>query len=435
MPETKPRVLILAEAANPEWASVPLIGWSLSTAIARHTRAHVVTQVRNRAALERVGLRHGADFTALDSEAIARPLWRLGKLLGARDGRSWTTSLALSAIAHYEFERQIWHVFGAAIRAGEFDIVHRVTPLSPTVPSLLARRCARAGTPFVVGPLNGGVPWPAQFLATLRAEREWLHYVRGAYRLLPGARGMRRAAAAILAGSSHTWREVGGGTRDGVFYLPENAVDPERFPEPRTRRAAKPLRVVFVGRLVPYKGSDMLLEAALPLVKSGAVEIDFVGDGPLRPALERAHAAAGAGERVRFHGWVEHRSVGRFLRDADALALPSIREFGGGVVLEAMAVGVTPLVVLYGGPADLVDDSVAIGIPLGSRIEIIERIRAALASCADDPTELDRRGDAARERVARAHTWDARARAILTVYAWVLGRGAMPSLLPPRGAA
>ena len=48
---TRPRALLIAEAANPEWVSIPLEGWSHSRAIARLCDAHLVTQVRNRDAI------------------------------------------------------------------------------------------------------------------------------------------------------------------------------------------------------------------------------------------------------------------------------------------------------------------------------------------------------------------------------------------------
>ncbi|MEZ5715850.1 MAG: glycosyltransferase [Paracoccaceae bacterium] len=421
----RPRVLVIAEAANPEWVSVPLIGWSLSTALRAVADVHIVTHIRNREAFLRAGEIEGETFTAIDSEAVARPLWKLGEALRMGQGKGWTVMQAISALSYPYFERLVWRRFGAAIRAGDFDLVHRVTPLSPTVSSPLAGRCAAAGVPFVLGPLNGGVPWPRGFEAERRREREYLSYLRGAYKALPGRGATLRHAAAIVAGSRHTLGEVPARFRDKCVYIPENAIDPKRFSRVAAPEGAV-LRAGFVGRMVPYKGPDMLLEAALPLLREGRMLIEMVGDGPMLEGLRGFAAQQGVAGAVRFHGWLAHERVQEVLAGCHMLSFPSVREFGGGVVLEAMALGVVPLIVDYAGPGELVGPDWGLKVPLGTRDEIVAGFRAALARAAAEPAALAPLAEAGRARVAGGFTWEAKAHQLRAVYDWALGRGGKP---------
>ncbi|MDU8926217.1 glycosyltransferase family 4 protein [Alisedimentitalea sp. MJ-SS2] len=422
----RPRVLVIAEAANPEWVSVPLVGWSLATALRAVADVHIVTHIRNREAFLRAGEVEGETFTAIDSEAVARPLWKLGERLRMGQGKGWTILQAIAALSYPYFERLVWRQFGDALRAGEYDLVHRVTPLSPTVTSPLARRCARVGVPFVIGPLNGGVPWPRGFDAERRREREYLSYLRGAYKLLPGRGVTLRHASAIVVGSRHTENEIPARYRDKCVYIPENAIDPKRF-----SRLAAPdpgvLRACFLGRMVPYKGPDMLLEAALPLLQAGAMQIDMVGDGPMLEGLKAFAAEHGIEAAVRFHGWLAHEAVQDVLAGSHILSFPSVREFGGGVVLEAMALGVVPLIVDYAGPGELVDGEVGVKVPIGSRDAVVSGFRRALEQLSGDPAALAPIAARARVRVEEGFTWARKAEQIGTVYDWVLDRGPRPA--------
>lgn len=418
---TRPRVLIIAEAANPEWVSVPLVGWSLARAIAEKCDAHIVTQIRNREAFLRAGLQEGVDFTAIDSEAFARPLWAIGEKLRMGQGKGFTTLQVINALSYPYFERLIWQQFGPAIKAGAYDIVHRVTPLSPTISSPLAAKCARAGVPFVLGPLNGGVPWPKGFDSERRREREWLSYLRSAYKALPGRKATLKHASAILTGSRHTAGEMPARYSGKCIYMPENGIDPTRFTTRADPALGGPLRACFIGRMVPYKGADMLLEAAAPLLASGALEIEMIGDGPMLLPLK-----ARGDQGVTWRGWMAHADVQSVLKTCHLLSFPSIREFGGGVVLEAMALAVPPLIVDYAGPGELVSEAWGLKVPLGSRDEIISGFRAQLTALCADRSALPALGDAAARRIESHFTWERKASQVLQVYDWIQTGGKGP---------
>ncbi len=424
----KPRVLVIAEAANPEWVSVPLVGWSLANALRDVADVHLVTQVRNRDAILRAGLVEGRDFTAIDSEALARPMHRAASILRMGKGKGWTTSTAINSLVYPYFERLVWQRFGHDIRTGAIDIVHRITPLSPTANSSLAARCRRFGVPFVLGPLNGGVPWPEGFSAERRREREWLSYVRDVYKLSPGRHAMYRATSAVLAGSLHTASEVPAVARDRTIYIPENAIDPARFNLSSLRQDARtgPLRCAFVGRLVPYKGPDMVIEAALPLLKDKRLRLDIVGDGPMLADLRKLAAEAPEGS-VTFHGWLAHREVQSVLAQSEVLVFPSIREFGGGVVIEAMALGVVPLVADYAGPGELVGPDTGFKVPVSQRATFVAALRETILRIEGDRARLSELGDRGRRLIQSHFTWQAKAAQVRDVYDWVLGNRDKPA--------
>jgi glycosyltransferase involved in cell wall biosynthesis len=289
--------------------------------------------------------------------------------------------------------------------------------------------------PFVLGPLNGGVPWPKEFDSERRREKEWLSYVRDAYRLLPGYHSTRQHASAILIGSRDTWRQMPRSYHGKCFYQPENAIDPSRFKKRRSRQAGVPVKAVFVGRLVPYKGAEMLLEAARPLLKSGRLTIDVVGDGPEMHKLRRVVDGESLQNAVNLAGWVKHDRVQDRLIEADILTFPSIREFGGGVALEAMAAGVVPVVTNYGGLGELVSQKTGFLIAMGSRAEIIGRLRQTLTHLCDQPELIDEKSPLAYARAHEQFTWAAKAKQTLAVYDWVRGRRShRPEMPMPRAS-
>lgn len=96
--------------------------------------------------------------------------------------------------------------------------------------------------------------------------------------------------------------------------------------------------VLAVGRLVYYKGVDVLLEA---LAATSAPRLVIVGDGPLRPRLEALAARLGIGSRVLWLGTVSDADLAAAYSASDVFVLSSVApsEAFGIVQVEAMAAG------------------------------------------------------------------------------------------------
>jgi glycosyltransferase involved in cell wall biosynthesis len=417
-------VLLVAEAANPEWTSVPLVGWSHSEALSRVADVHLVTQTRNRAAIERFGWREGIEFTAIDSEAIAAPAYKLAALLAGGKNKGWTTLTAVASLTYPYFEYLIWKKFRDDLKGGKFDIVHRLTPLSPTASSFLAKRCAKLGVPFVMGPLNGGIPWPKEFEERRKAEKEWLSYVRGIYKVLPGRRSTLENASAILVASKATSDDISEDYASKKIYIPENGINPDLFSRPDLQSKAfkLPLKLSFVGRLVPYKGLDILIDAIAPLLKQGTVTLDVFGDGPMMPQIKQMVAELEVTESVKLWGFVKQDFLSKGLQDSHLFTFPSIREFGGAVVLEAMALGAVPVVVNYGGPSELATPETGFLVELGDREFLVNEFRRIVTDIVKDPESLRGKSEKAVERIFSLFTWDTKAQQVLEVYQWLLNQ-------------
>jgi glycosyltransferase involved in cell wall biosynthesis len=416
------RVLVIAEACNPTWTSVPLVGYQFARALAARPDLDVTvaTHVRNREGLTDDSLTRLARVCYVDNEWLAKPLHRLSKLVRGGQSLSWTIDTAMAWPAYMAFERQLYRQLERQLTGGAFDLIHRVTPLTPTMGSPLA---GLTDVPMVVGPLNGGLPWPSEYPELRRQEREWLVPLRGLYKRLPFYGSTYRHLAGVIAGSRHTATEVPASFTGKRFYLPENGVDPTRFPiadgwpEPNGR-----FTFITVGRLVPYKGADLIVEAMSCSRALRRCNLVIVGDGPQRGPLTELVQKHGLQDNVRIAGWVDQPQLARELGTAQSFVFPSLREFGGGVVLEALAKGLPSVVADYGGPAELVTPDCGVLLPMRPRGELVESLRQAMEGLASDPARCRAMGAAACRKVREEFTWEVKAGRIVEMYRETLRR-------------
>lgn len=106
-------------------------------------------------------------------------------------------------------------------------------------------------------------------------------------------------------------------------------------------------RLLFVGRLNKQKGIEVLLRA-FSRIPNSDLQLDVIGDGDEREAMQALAGALGVGDRVHWHGALPQPQLVDFYRRATALVVPSVDEGLGLVAVEAQLCE-TPVVAFHSG--------------------------------------------------------------------------------------
>ena len=297
------------------------------------------------------------------------------------------------------------------IRARGFDLVHQVTPVSPRQHSPLYG----LGAPVVIGPLNGDIDFPPGFEAHTDGEARIARVARIASRRLNDAYPGKARAARVLVANQRTAGALPGQVdRQRIIELVENGVDLSRWTPPQATPPDRPT-ITFVGRLVRWKAVTLLLDVVSRL--PGPLRLNIVGEGEARAELEAQAKILPGTHEVVFTGLVPTDRVREIVAGSTLLALPSLRECGGAVVLEAMACGRPAVATDWGGPADYIVDGVT-GLLVRPTDEagFVRGLSEAMQRLIDDPALADRMGAAGRKRIEQHFAWQAKGRRLVEIY-------------------
>jgi glycosyltransferase involved in cell wall biosynthesis len=201
---------------------------------------------------------------------------------------------------------------------------------------------------------------------------------------------------------------AGGGRPNLIAYPPTDRFGPGLPPETVRARAAQPgpLRVLFLGNLIPLKGLHILLDA-LSLQDRDAWQLDVVGSFTRDPAyaqkVKQQAYTLGLSERVHFRGELGKEPLMQRLRQAQVLALPSSYEGFGIAYLEGMAFGLPAIATTAGAAGEIITDGVnGYLIPSHDPPALAARLRALAA----DRGLLERMSLKALERYHAQPAWE-----------------------------
>ncbi len=375
------RILLSAYACEPGRGSEPGVGWSWATELAQFGHAvTVITRADNRSAIEQNASSSECGLTFIYYDL---PHWiqRWRRLPGGRQ--------AYYILWQWFAVRRLRQLFSPL----PFDVVHHVTYVSARYPSFMGL----PGIPFFFGPVSGGEDVPPRLRSGFSAGarcREWLrdlsnflvpfdplmrHTFRHADKIL-----VTRDTLALVPRCWHRKCEIQLAIGLSSPYL-SNARAARKL-------AAHPPLLLFVGRLLEWKGLAVALRAV------SAIHQDFpglrfviAGDGPARTGLAKLSHQLGLTDIVEWAGWLTQPELEQYYRTADLLLFPSMRDSGGMVVLEALAHGVPVLCTDLGGPGQIVNDTCGRAVPTGglNQEQLAGKFAQALREFLDVPDRMD----------------------------------------------
>lgn len=277
--------------------------------------------------------------------------------------------------------------------------------------------------PKALAAADSGFPWLVTVNGIQSVEARttggWRNRIRAA--VLGGMEnaGLRRATDVVVPNAivADLIRTRLGSARVHVL---ENPVD-DRFFD--LAPAGDPTRVICVGRLLPLKAPEDLIEAAWQLLaERSPVRVRFVGPADDRwylEGLKERVRRAGLGTGVEFLGFVSDDELRREMAAAGVLVHPSRVEVAPLAVMQAMAAGLPVIATNVGGTGHLVDPGrTGLLVPPGEPA----RLARALAQLRSDPARARRMGGAGRAEAERRFRREVHLERTLSLYADVARR-------------
>jgi glycosyltransferase involved in cell wall biosynthesis len=405
----EPRVLIVSENATDLFggeAILPLHYFRLLRA--RNMETWLITHERVKNRLVEIMPEEMERVCFIPDTVLHIYLHKIGQLLPHR-----ISAITTGAVLHLITQIYQYSLVRKTIKAKHINVVHEPTPVSPKQPSVLFG----LGVPVVIGPLNGGMNFPKAFSYMQKKYENMMYSVVRLLSnilniLIPG----KLFADVILVANKRTHDALPLFCKGEVKQIVENGVDLTLWQPVQKNPNPKDVKLIFFGRLVDWKCVEYLIKALAQVQTDCKISLDIVGDGDKRAELEALVGQLNCTEQVLFHGWVAQKDCPKLLADADVLVLPSVRECGGAVVLEAMAMQLPVIAVNWGGPADYVTDETGILIEPYSIDGFTKQLTIAIEQLASNSELRHKMGVAGRKRVLDQFDWNKKIDLIITTY-------------------
>lgn len=298
------------------------------------------------------------------------------------------------------------------------DLVHHATYGSLQLGSFMWK----LRKPMLFGPVGGGQQAPRSLKKYFMNswKQEVIREMISTLLLKLSASKLIKHADQLLV-SNYETRDLAkkmGAKQVDIFtdtLLPDDFF-PDKLPE---RKEDAPLRLLWVGRLLPRKGLFLVLEALSRVPSSLSIHLTIVGDGPVGPHVPGWINQLHLDDRVTWLGRLPFDQVQEAYAAHDAFIFCSLRDSLGSQLIEAMAYGLPLITLDHHGAKAFIPPEAGIKVAVSEPEITLQALKEAIVYLAEHPEEKKKMGEHAFE-YARQFAWSRRIEDIQQYYQKIL---------------
>lgn len=276
--------------------------------------------------------------------------------------------------------------------------------------------------PIVFGPVGGGQITNKVFYP-LMGNARYIEGIRNLvskvfYRFNPHFKVTMAKASLIYSANRETWtaarQHLPPDQRNKVRMMLDTVLD-DKFlsgPPPEPKKVSDGISALWVGRLIPRKGIEVLLNVAL-LLRDEHFTLTMVGDGPMREKTLQFVRDHQLENTVHFVGLVGQDRILQYYRKADVLLFLSYRDTSGLQIMEAFSQGLPVISFDQFGASLLINEENGVKIPVTATVEEMQQnVATAIRNLIREPERVARMSGNA-VRYAREFSWAKRKQSLL----------------------
>ncbi len=396
------KVLISAYACEPKIGSEPGVGWNWVQEIAKRHEVWVITRKNNRSEIGK--FQQETNGVKIHYEYYDLPKWLSFWKKGQKGVRLYYV---------------LWQIgiLGLAIRLNnknKFDVIHHLTFGNIWLPSFLFF----LKTSYIWGPIGGAERVPKEFTKEYSKADQIKERVR---KLLLASLAINplflyqcRAASLIIAKTKDTERAIPGKFHHKVVVTTDVAATTLN----EFITAHKKRRIISVGRLDPWRGVDLAIEA----FQNSNIALDgweflILGDGSDRVRLEKTIKDNKLTDSIKLGGVCSHKEYLKLMAESSVFVNTSLRESSVTATFDALTLGLAIVCMDLPGASRNLNERCSIKIQNGPRERVIERLSSAFEKLATKKNIINELGRAGQHLAKTNLSWASKGKFVEELYA------------------